>query len=43
MFEKLNQIVEKRCKHKWTIDYIDTSPDTSQIIEYCSKCMLTKN
>tara|TARA_B100001063_G_C16775666_1_gene565047 strand:+ start:2316 stop:2540 length:225 start_codon:yes stop_codon:yes gene_type:complete len=43
MFEKLNQIIEKKCKHKWIADYIDTSPDTSQIIEYCSKCMITKN
>ena len=29
MFEKLNQIVEKKCKHKWITDYIDSSPDTS--------------
>ena len=33
---------KKLCVHEWVHDYIDISPDVSQIICYCVKCEVTK-
>jgi hypothetical protein len=39
---KCDNTIYKLCDHDFIEDYIDLTPDTSQKIEYCSVCELTK-
>jgi len=43
LLSKTNHQIFVTCKHKWIKDYIDISPEESQQIIYCNKCMLTKH
>ena len=36
-----HDIIQMQCSHKWLDDWVDTDPDTSQQIRYCSKCNKT--
>jgi hypothetical protein len=37
--EKIFSHDQKKCDHEIIRDYIDLTPDKSQIIFYCTKCM----
>ena len=37
------EYLQKHCKHNIIKDYIDTSPEKSEAIYYCSHCYLMEN
>jgi hypothetical protein len=37
--EKIFSHDQKKCDHEIIRDYIDLTPDKSQVIFYCTKCM----
>ena len=42
--KKINVIKNSvfNCNHSYTIDYIDITPERSERIIYCTKCLITK-
>jgi len=49
IFDKMNSLsteidnyLNENCSHVWVIDTIDTDPEHSTLIKYCSNCSTTK-
>jgi hypothetical protein len=40
--EKIRTKIISICNHEWITDSIDIDPDTSQTIEYCKICQVSK-
>ena len=40
--KNLNKNSVFNCNHSYTIDYIDITPERSERIVYCKKCLITK-
>ena len=43
IYSMVNEYLQKHCKHNIIKDYIDTFPDRSEAIYYCSQCYLMEN
>ena len=42
IMKELNKLIDDNCSHEWDTDYIDIGMDTSDRIEYCTHCNMTR-
>ena len=42
LIKEVNQYIHQKCEHNFVKDYIDTGPESSMRIEYCSICEMRK-
>ena len=42
LMNEVTKIIHLKCDHKFVKDYIDTGPESSMRIEYCSICEMQK-
>jgi len=40
---QINSYIENYCDHHYIYDLIDINPEYSRTIQYCEKCLTTKN
>lgn len=41
ILETIDKYLIENCNHNVVVDFIDITPERSQVIRYCSKCMIT--